>query len=120
MAQEHSRTATKEDLQQRGMTAVGARTAWRHASGRGSRRQTRITQWLRDALSPVQVIGPEERPKRKDLPSTGAACYLLWMIVAGKRRLLISESVLDDGSDESSDVIEALVRERTGPERPPF
>jgi hypothetical protein len=33
------------------------------------------------------------------------------MIVAGKRRLLIPKALLDHFTDESSDIIEALVRQ---------
>lgn len=75
------------------------------------RRQGKITEWLREALSPNQVIGPEQANKRKELPDTEGDCYVWWMMVAGKRRLLVSKSVLDHGYDESSDVIEALSRQ---------
>ena len=77
-----------------------------------ARRQTKITQWLRDAISPIQVIGPAEQgSKRKDLPAIEGDHYVWWMIVAGKRRLLIPKALLDHFTDESSDIIEALVRQ---------
>jgi hypothetical protein len=77
-----------------------------------SRRQTKITQWLGDVLSPIQVIGPEKQgPKRKELPPTEADHFLWWIIVAGKRRLLIPKPLLEHFTDQTSDIIEALARQ---------
>jgi hypothetical protein len=76
-----------------------------------ARRQAKITEWLREALPAGKVIGPEERSGRRGLPDSEAGCYVWWIIVGQKHRLLIPEAVLGHGSDQSEDVRVALIRQ---------